>query len=440
MFRRAVTVLLGIALWASAVVGAVLAEAYWLWRPGVERGSFQTIEKHLVAKLRESTARGRLGSGVLLLAQGGRIAAEHGFGVASVAAGTPVSPERTLYLLASVSKAVTSWGVMKLVEEGRIGLDEPAIRYLRRWRFPGSEAYRERITVRHLLSHTAGLDDGLGYGGFGPGEPVQTLEGSLMLTRDSTVGAPRGVKVAWEPGTAMSYSGGGYTVLQLLVEEVTGLRFTDYMKDAVLAPLGMTRSSFDLGAIEAEGRLTDVATSYDASLRPHPTRRYTALAAVALYATARDLAQFARAYTGANPVLRPETLKAMMQPQAGTAGGWGLGQTLYAQNGAGGYVVGHDGGTLPASGALMRVNPQTGNAIVLMCSGGRPGMSSLAEDWVYWETGVVTEASRRQHVYDRMRPAAAAILLGTVAIAWWAWRSRKDPANAAVSPSPRARP
>jgi len=248
---------------------------------------------------------------------------------------------------------------MKLVEEGRLSLDEPVLRHLKRWRFPGSEAYRGKVTVRHLLSHTAGLDDGLGYGGFLPGEAIQTLEESLSLTKDSTVGEPRAVRVAREPGKDMSYSGGGYTILQLLIEEVTNRPFADFMKEAVLQPLGMTKASFDLEAIASEGRSQDLATSYDRELKRHPTRRYTATAAVSLYATPQDVAQFARAYSRENPVLSQETLKQMMMPQPGTSGSWGLGQTLFVANEAGDHVVGHDGGTLPAWGAIMRVNPAT---------------------------------------------------------------------------------
>ena len=83
------------------------------------------------------------------------------------------------------------------------------------------------MTVRQLLSHTAGLDDRLGYLGFLPGEEIQTLEESLTLTQDPAAGSPRGVNVVREPGTVWDYSGGGYTLLQLLIEEVTGQTFAD---------------------------------------------------------------------------------------------------------------------------------------------------------------------------------------------------------------------
>jgi CubicO group peptidase (beta-lactamase class C family) len=412
-------------LWALVVIAVVFAEAVWFAHPAAPRGDLASIESHLVQKLGDATGNKKLGSAALVLLQGGEIAAEHGFGVANTETQAPVKTDQTLFLVASVSKAVTAWGIMKLVEEGKLSLDEPVMPRLKRWQFPGSEAHRDKVTVRHLLSHTAGLDDGLGYGGFSPGEAIQTLEESLALTKDSTVGEPRGVRVVREPGKAMAYSGGGYTVLQLLIEEVTQRPFADYMKEAVLQPLGMTQSSFDLDAIASEGRAQNLAPSFDAELKPHPHRRYTAKAAVSLYATPRDLARFVRAFAGENPVLGRETVKRMMTPQPGTAGTWGLGHTLYVENDAGGHVVGHSGGTYPAWGAMVRVNPATGNGMVLMVSGGRGALNQLVHDWVYWETGKVTFEARRQIVYDRLLKGSGlvAIILGAIVlVVWKLWR------------------
>jgi CubicO group peptidase (beta-lactamase class C family) len=401
------------------VIAVVFAEAFWFAHPSVARGDSAAIENHLVQKLGDATANKKLGSAALVLVRGGKIAAEHGFGVANAETRAAVRADQTLFQLASVSKAVTAWGVMKLVEEGRLGLDEPVMRRLKRWRFPGSEAHRDKVTVRHLLSHTAGLDEGSGLGGFLPGEKIQTLEEALSSTEGSTADEPRAVTVAREPGTGMAYGNANYAILQLLIEEVTHRPFADYMEEAVLQPLGMTKSSFDFDALASEGREPDLAPNFDSGLNRQPRRRYTATAAVALYASARDLAQFARAFAGENPVLRQETLKQMMTPQPGTAGTWGLGLTLYVENDAGGYVVGHDGGAYPAWGAMVRTNPATGNGFVLLVSGSRGAVNQLGHDWVYWETGKVTFEARRQLVYDRLVPASAAFIFGAIALALW---------------------
>ncbi|MFN2511938.1 MAG: serine hydrolase domain-containing protein [Pyrinomonadaceae bacterium] len=421
--RRKILSTMGlILLWTLAVFAVVLAEAFCFAHPAVARGDLASIENHLVQQLRDATDRRRLGSAALVLIQGGKTAAEHTFGVANAETRAPVKSDQTLFLVASVSKAVTAWGIMKLVEEGKLSLDEPVIRHLKRWRFPGSETYRDKVTIRQLLSHTAGLDDGLGYGGFPPGETIQTLEESLTSTKDTTVGEPRAVRVVQEPGRSMAYSGGGYTVLQLLIEEVTGRPFAEYMKEVVLQPLGMTKSSFDLDAIVSEGRAQDVASGFDGALQPHPPRRYTAKAAVSLYSTPQDLARFALAYTRENPVLKKETLKQMLIPQPGTNGTWGLGQTLFVGNDAGGHVVGHVGGTFPAWGAWMRVNPATGNGLVMMVSGGGGPLNQLGHDWIYWETGKLTFEARRQVVQNRLIPASVAIVGGALALMLVGWK------------------
>lgn len=428
--RRKILVTTGlILLWTLAVIAVVLAEAWWFPHPAVRRGDVASIENHLVQKLKEATADRNLGSAALVLVQGGEIVAEHGFGIANAETQSPVKTDQTLYLLASVSKAVTAWGVMNLVEEGKLGLDEPVMPHLKRWRFPGSETYGEKVTVRHLLSHTAGIDDGFGFSGFLPGEALQTLEESLRYPKDTNSGEPHGVTVAREPGAAMSYSSAAYTVLQLLIEEVTNRPFADYMNEAVLQPLGMTKSSYDLEAIISEGRASDLATSYDGDLKPHPHRRYTAQAAVSLRATPHDLAQFIRAFVRENPVLRQETLKQMMMPQPKTAGTWGLGHTLYVENDAGGHVVGHSGGAFPAMGASVRVNPATGNGFLLMVSGGRGATNQLVHNWVYWETGKMTDEGRLQIIYDRLKgPALVAFFVGAIALIVWQFRKPRQEA------------
>ncbi|WLT37215.1 serine hydrolase [Synechocystis sp. B12] len=81
---------------------------------------------------------------------------------------------------------------MKLAEMGQINLDDPVLSHLRRWQFPADSPYRGEVTIAQLLSHTGGQNDHLGYGGFLPGQPLQTLEQSLTLTKDVAFGEPRG--------------------------------------------------------------------------------------------------------------------------------------------------------------------------------------------------------------------------------------------------------
>lgn len=403
-----------IAIWVVIVIVIVVVEAFWIAHPALPRGDLVTIENYLIQKLCQP-GKPKLGSAAIILIQNGEIGAAHPFGIANAAKKIPVQIDQTLYQMASVSKMVTAWGIMKLVEDGTIALDKPANQYLKRWKFPVSQ-YSDQVTIRHLLSHTGGLGDLFGYTGFLPGESIQSLEESLTLTKDSTSGKPRGVTVAREPGQNWLYSGGGYTVLQLLIEEVTQQSFSDYMEKAILKPLGMEKSSFDWEAIAASGRTDKLATSFDEELQPSPHRRFTATAAASLYATSQDMARFIQAYSRKNLVLKQETLKQMMQTQPGAHQDWGLGHTLYVANGIDEYVVGHDGGNLPALGHTVRVNPATGNGIVLLISGNLELASQLGDDWVYWETGKLPMNAKLRILGSRLEPALVGIGLGALAI------------------------
>jgi CubicO group peptidase (beta-lactamase class C family) len=370
------------ALWAAAIVAASLGG--WMHQPLAPRGDLELFRRAATAHAEEA----QTGNAAIALLADGRVRSEEMLSV-----GEPVDAS-TIFQMASVSKWVTSWGVMVLVEQGAIDLDIPVSRYLARWELPESEFDNEGVTVRRLLSHTAGLTDGLGYMGFEPGRPVQGLVGSLSDTGDPVEGASGKVRVGQKPGSQWMYSGGGYTILQLLIEEVSGEPFSSFMQRKVLDPLGMTDSSFVL----EKSRRARLATFYDPQLDPAPHYRYTALAAASLYSTSRDGVRFLQAHLpGAKGepigrgVLQPETVLQMQVPQARKFGRsiWGLGCVLYAENGQGGYVIGHDGNNRPAINHTWRLNPATGNGIVVMSSGNETFASRLGGEWTFWETGNV---------------------------------------------------
>lgn len=247
--------------------------------------------------------------------QDGAIVWSQGYGYADIARRTPVTPQ-TVFQVASISKSLAAWGVMRLVERGAIDLDAPIDRYLTRWHLPATDSgmYRDEVTIRRVLSHTAGLSLS-GYPGFDPDSgPLPTIEASLS---GNTNGAGD-VHVAFRPGARWQYSGGGYTMLQLLIEERSGRTFIEYMRSEVLEPLGMRSSSYDwLPRLRAR-----TATGYDHGERQLPNYRFTALAAAGLYTTVEDLARFvAAAMPGVRGepvgrgVVRPETLAEMLEPE-----------------------------------------------------------------------------------------------------------------------------
>ena len=248
------------------------------------------------------------------------------------------------------------------------------------------------MTVRRLLSHTAGLTDGLGYAGYAPGTDVQGLEDSLTRAADASPGKDGRVRVGHEPGTRWQYSGGGYTLLQLLIEEVTDVTFESYMQRAVFQPLGMSRSTFVID----ENNASNLASFYDVDGTPAIRYRFTSLAATSLYTTASDLTRLIQAHLpGPNgepagrSVLKPETLKLMRRPHGSKMGAaiWGLGTMLYAPNGDDDFVIGHGGKNEPAINTEARLNPATGDGIVVLETGNRLLATTLAGEWVYWQTG-----------------------------------------------------
>ena len=361
----------------------------------------------------------------LALVEAGEVVWEQGYGMADVAKGKPVRSD-TVFQAASISKAVTAWGVMRLVEQGKVDLDAPAERYLTRWHFPPSDFDAQGVTIRRLLSHTSGLSAGLstGYGGFEPGEPLPTLEESLA--GKTTVKG--GVRIVSDPGSSFSYSGANYLVLHLLIEEVTGLPFSTYMRQEVLEPLGMTNSSYTW---RPELR-SATARAYDAWGQPLPNYIIPERAAGGLYTTAPDLARFVAAHmsgprgeAAGRGVLAPETLHQMLTPQPATKGApfgdrWGLG---YQLTDAGSAKLAHHSGDNIGWKTWAVFKPEAGTGFAVLTNSDR-GISlsvELTRRWLQW-AGVEDDSSLwRLYGQIDLGLKIAAGLLGALALLY-GWR------------------
>lgn len=334
----------------------------------------------------------------------------------------------SLFQVASLSKWLTAWGAMTLVEQGRIDLDAPVSRYLTRWNLPPSEFNNEDVTIRRLLSHSAGLTDGLGFLGFVPEASLPTIEAELSDPVDILPGRNGVVRVGARPGDTWRYSGGGYLILQLVIEEVTQEAFNDYMRRAVFAPLGMSASTFvnpDLGHL---------AEIYAADGTEAIHYRFTATGAASLYTSAADLTRFLEAQVSrpgapaGGGVLRPETLQEMHVPVAFLFDlpVWGLGISLYAPNGAGGFVIGHDGSNFPAINTTARLDPATGNGVIVLSSGSATLASEIGGEWLYWQTGNVGLDTivlfDLQRILILFACGVIVIVAGVIAFAWFGRR------------------
>ena len=212
-----------------------------------------------------------------------------GYGVADVASGTPAVPE-TLYQAASISKPVAAMAILKAVQDRRFGLDDDVNKILTSWKVPASEhTARQPVTLRGLLSHTSGTDDGFGFPGYQPGTPVPTLTQILNGEPPSNVKA---VLMGRPPLTAFKYSGGGFALIQLLLTDATKRPFPDVVQEWVLQPIGMTSSAYEQPLSPARDRQAARAHDRTGNAREAKWHVYPELAAAGLWTTAPDLARF----------------------------------------------------------------------------------------------------------------------------------------------------
>jgi CubicO group peptidase (beta-lactamase class C family) len=285
-----------------------------------------------------------------------------------------------------------------------------------------------RPSQRRLLSHTAGLTDELGYGGFENKDSVQTLEESLTKAKDADEGVSGEVKVGIEPNSSWKYSGGGFTLLQLLVEETSGQTFNNYMTDSLFKPLKMNSSSYLL-ADSLKHRLCEF---YDADKTPAPHLYYTSLAATSLYSSLSDLEIFFQLFLkGQNgaPIgrgqLKPETLKAMRASHWDMMGEkiFGLGCMLYIDIENNEDIFGHDGKSTPPINTAIRINPVTGDGIIVLETGNPDIATKMASDWVFLKTGKVDTLLFTMLLGKMIKIVLAGVLF-IIVIAIWTARQR----------------
>ena len=262
-------------LLAAALLGLPLL---WVARPATAAPAVAPTPAELRALMREGEVPGLS----LAVVDGGEIGPILTLGVRSAATGEPVDG-RTVFEAASLSKPVTAYAVLELVDAGKLRLDAPVADYVDGGALKADPCWR-RITLRMLLSHTAGL-------------PNELRPGETMA-------------IAFEPGSRFSYSGAGYGLLQQVIETASGEDFEAHMQSAVFGPLGMTESSFAWRA-DYESRK---ATGHEGAGRVREMRRPAApRAASSLHTTAGDYARFLRAVLageGLSPALRAEMARA----------------------------------------------------------------------------------------------------------------------------------
>ena len=239
--------------------------------------------------VRAQMARRHIRGLSLAVIQDGRIVVARGYGVTDDSTATPVTPT-TLFQAGSISKPVAALGALHLVEAGRLTLDGDVNGLLTTWHVPDNRfTATEKVTLRRILSHNAGFT----VHGF-PGYDVNDPRPSLVQVLDGVAPANTpAIRVDTTPGAIWRYSGGGFTVMQQMMIDVTGMPFPRYMQRTVLDPIGMTNSSYEQP--QPAARAARTATGYYPDGSPVRGRWhvYPEMAAAGLWTTASDLARFA---------------------------------------------------------------------------------------------------------------------------------------------------
>jgi CubicO group peptidase (beta-lactamase class C family) len=265
----------------------------------------------------------------LLVVKDGKIVRAEGFGLASVELQVPVKSE-TVFQSGSVGKQFTATAVMMLVEEGKIGLDDPLTKY-----FPDAPAMWKDVTVRELLSHTAGF-----------GDYPKNFNFRKDWTEDQELKLIEGIPLAYAPGTKWDYSNLGYVTLGILIHRVTGEFYGDFLQQRIFQPLGMTStriiSEADIVPNRAAGyRLVKGELKNQEWVAP----KVNTTADGSLYFSILDLAKWdAALYT--EKLLKRSSLDLMWTPVklrngAPNEGGYGFGWFIEQRHGH--RCIHHDG-------------------------------------------------------------------------------------------------
>ncbi|HEX9915372.1 MAG TPA: serine hydrolase [Candidatus Bathyarchaeia archaeon] len=310
----------------------------------------------------------------------GRVTYKRGIGFSNFEKGTSVTP-RTTFCIGSVNKSFTALAVMQLVEKGLLSLDDPIDRYV----FFKARPMGEPILVRHLLSHSSGLAS-LGYAEATLGAVTETYDTWFPISSPRDLLIFMGGAEEWalaRPGERHAYLNEGYILLGSIIESVSGQEYTAYVRDNILKPLGMDRSTF---LEEDVKRDPDVATPYVTNEEGvKVATRYPygqMLADGGLMSNALDMARFASMLLNGGELdgkqlARPETIQTMMEPKIRTVEeplpgtghhAYGYGMRIKEEF-MGGKLVYHSGSVFGSSG-YMGLLPDEGVGVVILANGG----------------------------------------------------------------------
>lgn len=299
----------------------------------------------------------------------GQISEIRNYGYADLDNKRPVDDE-TQFKIASISKTVTSYAVMQLVDEGKLDLDEPVNTYLKKWKVPESSFDESKVTLRTLMSHTSGLtgsdENGYSY-------PLPTIDEALKH---------RGIKLKREPGQVFEYSEfTGLGVCQLVVEEVTGEKFEEYMINNVFKRLNMNHTDYS-----NDNKGKDFAVPYAGFNKPVDITPIVMNGSGGVTTTAGDLGTFAIELMNYYEKGSKEMFKAQNNTES-AAGKYALG--IIPRKMKNGKTVYEHNGTLTGWNAQLAVEPESKSGIVVVTNSDKAFYLTyeLMEKWSEHELG-----------------------------------------------------
>ena len=333
----------------------------------------EELEAFLDDLLAAEMAENHIPGAMVAVVEDGRLLLAKGYGYADLEGGVPVDPERTLFRIGSVSKLFTWTAVMQLVEQGQLSLDTDINEYLD---FAIPATFPEPITLRHLMSHTAGFEDKGSNMHKLQVEQVNPLDGYLKTNLPARV---------FPPGEVAAYSNYGTSLAGYIVERVSGLPFSEYVEQKIFAPLGMAHSTFHQPVPDTLA--ADLATGYNYADGQEVAGSFIynqSYPAGAVSATATDMARFMIAHLqngelDGQRILQEETARQMHSqlytPDPRLKGGMAYGFFENTLNGQ--RVISHGGNLITFLSHLILI-PEQNVGLYISTNGTRGAATTVA--------------------------------------------------------------
>lgn len=338
-------------------------------RPGIVVKGAESVAYALAERM----AHHKVPGVSIAVVDSGRLVWARGFGVKEAGTTDSVTPA-TLFQAASISKPVAATGMLRLVQEGKLSLDAPVNDFLTSWKLPDNRFQSsEKVTLRRIASHHAGLTVH-GFPGYAVTDSIPTVPQILDGAKPANTAA---VRVDTTPGAIVRYSGGGTTIEQLAMTDVTGEAFPPLMKRLVLDPLDMRESTFEQPLPAARSSQAAAGHRSSGQMVEGRWHVYPEMAPAGLWTTPSDLLEWAVAIAAAragttNTVLSQQTATEMLTPQNDA---FGIGPAVMRKGDVESF--GH-GGANEGYRAQLTYYPSLGKGAAVMTNG--DGGSALAQE------------------------------------------------------------